>query len=325
MNVFYLTAMVIIFMMENTFLNVYYPNRINNPSLISVSVKDWLSYDYYDNILNNNALLYVPRNKWAINTELRFVTIGINSNEFAEKNTSLFNLTGDVSVNLVLKYSSKKINYNLTSEYFFGYNFDSKDKFSITFDELDLKQSFLFKAKMIKFTFNSMFSSQFFDSFEDDLLSACFLSPGKIQYSFGFYFEDNKAFSKRISLNIASVQSILMLNQTIYKNQDVEIINGVEKGGLFVNRVGLSVNYFFEKDFKHYVRIRNSGSIFFPGEEIFFSDKWIDKFNVNLENEIVLFRNGNYSFAIISKFDYNRYDSHSIEWYNKFTISIKIK
>ncbi|MDL2227260.1 hypothetical protein LJC25_01785 [Bacteroidales bacterium OttesenSCG-928-K03] len=325
MDVFYFTVLAILFMMENTFLNVYYPNKINNQISLCVSLKDYLSNDYYKMILDESIPLYVPQKSWLLNAELYFVTLGVNSNEFIEENISMYNLSGDVSTYFSLKYLSKNINYNLISNYSFGYNFESNKKFSITLDELNLNQSIIYKSKKIKFNVISAFNSQLFNSFEDGLLISSFLSPGQFQYSLGFYFEDNKKVTKRFSVNFASVQSTIMLNQKIYENLDEKIINGVNSGKVLINRLGLSINFYFEKDFKHYVRIKNSGRIFFPGEDKFLSEKWISKFNVNLENEIILFRTSNYSIAIMSKFDYNRYDSQTIEWYNKLTINIKIK
>ncbi len=255
-----------------------------------------------------------------IDSSIDFAFTDDYDKDLSDTLNTLLDFDGDVSADFNLAYSKKKFDYEFSSSYAFGGGFSNKI-WSLSTDELSVENSLSYSLEWFELQSSISVSSQIFDVKEDSLLASSFMSPGNINWALGVEFSFSKWLDATFALNVASVEAILFINQSIYDIQDVTTLNEVDKGKYFYTLVGVDVLYALKKSIGDNVEIESSGKLFFPGEGKMFSEEWLRYFKVEVTNEIS-YSLDKFNLSLQSKFSYNNYLGRSIQFYNKLAIGV---
>ena len=234
-------------------------------------------------------------------------------------------VSSDFFGNFGLTCSKNKLMYVLSSSYGLGYKTSDLKVWEKAIDEMSISNSLKYCGDKMSLKLSQSMSSHFFTEIEDSVLYSSFLSPGTVTWSLGTEFSADGWVDGTFSLNFASAKFVLFVNQNIYDARNEKKINNVEIGKYFTAITGFNFDYSLSKEFNDELRVKNSGTLFFPGQESIFSKEWFEKFNVQLNNEISYSINSKFKFALQTKFEYNHDNNKTIELYNKLAIGIIIK
>lgn len=235
------------------------------------------------------------------------------------------NFSGEVSTKIDYSYYYKKMEYSIEASYSAGFVSEKDAVIVMDTDDLDFSNEVVWEGEDLSTSLSFSIQTQLFRKKENELVVSRCLSPAIIDYSLGLEYAFDGIVRGAVKMNFASFQSALFIDQSLYDNKGETQINNVEKGKYISTTSGLSVDYSIGKTINNMISFKNTGSIFFPGQERLFSSAWLDDFKVQLSNEINFFRRNKFKISLITKVDYNRYYGHNLDFYTKLAVGVTIR